>query len=249
MNELHVRTAWFNGGAAFCATLPARQWRAHRLVLLGAPGVGKGTQAELLCGRLGGCHLSTGDVFRAARGLVNGKQSLELREAVDYMRRGELVPDEIVLAMIQQRARCLRCPAGFVLDGFPRTVGQAVALHKMLLAESLTLSAVIHYELALDQLIVRLSGRRTCPKCKAIFHLSAHPPQTEGICDRCGQQLSQREDDNPESIRVRMQSHQESMVPLLGFYRKLGLLISVDATTPEETLQRTMEALIAKARS
>jgi adenylate kinase len=249
MIELHDRRAWFKGAPTFCATVPARRWGSYRLVLLGAPGVGKGTQAELLSERLGACHLSTGDVFRAARGLTDGSLSPELEEAVGYMRRGELVPDDTVLAMLRERSRCLRCAAGFVLDGFPRTAPQAVELHKMLRAENLALSTVIHYELPLDQLVARLSGRRTCPKCKAVFHLTAHPPLAEGICDRCGQRLCQRDDDTPEAIRVRMRCYTETATPLLGFYQKLGLLLSVDATTPEETYQRTMAALNNKTRN
>jgi adenylate kinase len=243
MNEPNDRAAWFNGGAPFCDKLPAPPKQPDRLVLLGAPGVGKGTQAELLCARLGACHLSTGDVFRAARGLTDGQLSAELEEALGFMRRGELIPDDIVLAVLRQRGRCLRCPVGFVLDGFPRTVAQAEALHKMLGTENLALSAVIHYQLPLGQIIARLSGRRICATCKAVFHVTERPPRVTDVCDHCGLKLYQREDDNPESIRMRIKCYEESAAPLLDFYRTQGLLVSIETTTPEETLQRTIMAL------
>src|SRR5690349_19945277 len=119
MSEKRDRTSWLRGGDARCAVLPQRQARIYRMVLLGAPGVGKGTQAELLCERLGTCHLSTGDIFRAAKCLAEGERSPALEAALDYMRRGELVPDETVLSMVRERVRCLRCQGGFLLDGFP----------------------------------------------------------------------------------------------------------------------------------
>lgn len=247
MNELHDRTAWFKGAPARCATLPAQPKRLYRLILLGAPGVGKGTQAELLCARLGVCHLSTGDLFRAARTAATGELSSELEQTMRYMRRGELVPDETVLAVLRQRSRCLQCSMGFVLDGFPRTAAQAEELGRMLKTERLALSAVIHYELPLDQIIARLSGRRICAACKAVFHQTTNPPQVAGICDRCNRPLYQREDDNPETIRVRMQSYQETAAPLLDVYKNQGLLISVDADgAPGEAFQRTLTALIAR---
>jgi adenylate kinase len=244
MNQLNNRTAWFKGGSALCATIPQQQWRPARLVLLGAPGAGKGTQAELLCEVLGTCHLSTGDVFRAAKQLSEGELYPEMEKALRYMRRGELVPDETVLELVRQRAQCLRCAGGFVLDGFPRTVDQAEALQKMLQKENLTLTAAIHYELSAEQVIARLSGRRICPGCKASFHLTTQPSRKDGVCDHCGVPLIQREDDQPAAIRVRMKAYEESATPLLDFYRKRGLLISIGAeSSPDETCQRTIEAL------
>jgi adenylate kinase len=244
MNESHERAAWFEGGAALCATIPAPPKQVCRLVLLGAPGAGKGTQAELLCKQLGACHLSTGDVFRAAKQLANGELNPELEKALGYMRRGELVPDETVLELVRQRGQCLRCSGGFVLDGFPRTVEQAEALQKMLQRENLTLTAAINYELSPDIVIARLSGRRICPGCKASFHVAMQPSRKEGVCDHCGARLVQREDDQPESIRVRMRAYEESAGPLLDFYRKRGLLISIGADRPsDETCRDTIEAL------
>jgi adenylate kinase len=244
MNELHDRAAWFKGASTVCATIHALPRQVYRLVLLGAPGVGKGTQADLLCERLGACHLSTGDVFRAAKRLSEGEVNPELETALGCMRRGELVPDETVLALVRQRGRCLRCPAGFVLDGFPRTVEQAEALQGMLEKENLPLTAAIHYVLPPDQVIARLSGRRTCPGCKATFHVTMQPPQANGICDHCRSQLFQREDDQPESIRVRMQAYEKTAAPLLDFYLKRGLLISIDAdSSPAGTFQNAINAL------
>lgn len=244
MNEFQDRSAWFKGGTTRCSNQPAQQWRPARLVLLGAPGAGKGTQADLLCELLGACHLSTGDVFRAAKRLAEGEVSPELEKALGHMRRGELVPDETVLELVRERGQCMRCAGGFVLDGFPRTVDQAAALQKMLQAENLALTAAIHYELSSEQVIARLSGRRVCPGCKSNFHVTLRPPKEEGVCDHCGARLAQREDDKPESIRVRMQAYEASVAPLLEFYREQGLLISIPADgSPTETCQRTIEAL------
>jgi adenylate kinase len=248
MKDSNDRAAWFKGGSTLCAGISAPPKQVYRLVLLGAPGVGKGTQADLLCEGLGACHLSTGDVFRAAKRLSEGEVNPELEIALGCMRRGELVPDETVLALVRQRGRCLRCPVGFVLDGFPRTVEQAEALHEMLEKENLPLTAAIHYVLPPGQVIARLSGRRTCPGCKATFHVTMQPPQVSGICDHCGAKLFQREDDQPESIRVRIQSYEQTAAPLLDFYLKRGLLISIDAdSSPAETCWQTIEALTVPA--
>ena len=135
------------------------------------------------------------------------------------MRRGDLVPDETVLAMVAERVGCLRCEGGFLLDGFPRTVAQAEALEKLLAGEKLKLDAVLSYDLPLDQIVARLSGRRTCPDCKAVFHVETRPPKVAGVCDHCGGKLYQREDDRPESIRVRMEAYERSTAPLADFYR------------------------------
>jgi adenylate kinase len=213
------------------------------LVLLGAPGVGKGTQAELLSAKLGACHLSTGDIFRAAKGSNPCERTPALGAALDYMRRGELVPDSTVLALVSERVDCLRCQGGFLLDGFPRTVAQAEALEELLKSQKLELDAVLSYELPLEKVIARLSGRRTCPGCKAVFHLDARPPKVQGVCDHCGGSLYQREDDRPESIRVRMEAYEKSTAPLADFYRKRKLLISITAEgSPEEIFARTLKS-------
>ncbi len=224
-------------------TVPPGQ-RAYRLVLLGAPGVGKGTQAELLSARLGPCHLATGDIFRAAKAFDPAMLSPALKEALDYMQRGELVPDDTVIALVRERVHCLRWPTGFLLDGFPRTVPQAEALEQMLSAERLKLDAVLNLESPVELIVARLSGRRTCPKCKAVFHIRTRKPRVEGVCDNCGTQLIIRDDDRPEAIRVRLDVYQKSTAPLIEYYKQVGLLISIPADgSPEEVYQLTVAAL------
>jgi len=238
------RAAWLKGPPAACSAKPPKPGQPWRLVLLGAPGVGKGTQAELLCTRLGTCHLSTGDVFRAAKSLGAGELSPAMIAALDAMRKGELVSDATVLEMIRERVGCLRCDGGFLLDGFPRTVAQAEALQGILDNEKIALSGVLNYELPLAEIVSRLSGRRTCVGCKAVYHVATRPPKVEGICDQCGGKLIQREDDRPEAVQVRMKAYERSTAPLTEFYTKLGLLVPVSASgTPDEIFERTMEKL------
>jgi adenylate kinase len=240
------RTAWLRGSAARCAP-PKRKKRPYRLVLLGAPGVGKGTQAELLSERLGACHLSTGDIFRAAKSLAAGERTPALESALAYMRRGELVPDHTVIELIRERKHCIRCGGGFLLDGFPRTAPQAEAFAKILKEENIALDAVINYDLPTEKIVARLGGRRTCPNCKAVFHVITLPPRVEGVCDHCGTKLEQRDDDRPEAVRVRMEVYDTSTKPLINFYRKRGLLLDIDAEGgPEEVYQRTLAALKAR---
>jgi adenylate kinase len=243
------RTAWLRGGAARCRIAARRQQTPRRLILLGAPGVGKGTQAELLSAMLGACHLSTGDVFRGAKALKAAECTPVLTEALAYMRRGELVPDETVLELVRERLKCLRCRGGFLLDGFPRTVPQAEALEQLLEDEGVKLDAVLSYDLPLEQIVARLSGRRTCAKCKAVFHQTERPPTSEGICDHCGGQLYQREDDRAESIRVRMAAYETSTAPLVEYYRKRDLLLPIRAEgSPETIFERTLGSLNALVR-
>ena len=248
MAKYHDRTSWLKGGYARCLTPPGQPLgQPWRLVLLGAPGVGKGTQSELLCERLGACHLSTGDVFRASKSTPESELSPALARALDHMSRGALVPDETVLEMVAERGRCLRCSGGFILDGFPRTVPQAKALEKLLNEQEVALTAVLNYRLPISQIVARLGARRVCAGCKAVYHLTSLPPKVEGICDRCGGKLFQRDDDRPESIRVRMQAYRESTQPLIDFYRRRGLLISIEAEgTPEEIYERTRQLVLAK---
>jgi len=220
------------------------------MVLLGAPGVGKGTQAELLCDKLGACHLSTGDIFRAAKEMPDEARTPALNAALVSMKKGELVADETVLALLAERVDCLKCRGGFLLDGFPRTAAQAAALEKFLLRQKIMLDAAVSYELPLEQVVARLSGRRTCASCKSVFHIEARPPKVEGVCDHCGGKLYQREDDRPDSIRVRMAAYEQSTAPLAEFYRERGLLVCIGADgTPESILVRTLAALKAGTRS
>ena len=244
MQTTRDRKAWLQGPAARCNLPPEPNDRPRRLVLLGAPGVGKGTQAEMLCAQLGACHLSTGDIFRAAKSIDACDRSPALSAALQFMRRGELVPDQTVLALVSERIACLKCGGGFLLDGFPRTVAQAEALEQLLGRNRLNLDAVISYELPIDQIVARLSGRRTCPDCKAVFHVTALPPRVAGICDHCGATLYQREDDRPDSVRVRMKAYETSTAPLADFYRTREILCPVSAEgTPEQICARTLAAL------
>src|SRR6266536_2367241 len=159
--ELNDRAAWLRGPSAECSVVPERLEQPWRLVLLGPPGVGKGTQARLLTQRLGACHLSTGDVFREAKTRNERQQTLAMSAALNSMRRGTLVPEAIVWQVIRERASCLRCQRGFVLDGFPRTLAQAKVLKLLLENERLSLDAVVNYELPLAEIVSRLRGRRT----------------------------------------------------------------------------------------
>ena len=243
----HDRTAWFKGGTANCQVTLAPGARPYRLVLLGAPGVGKGTQAELISERLGPCQLSTGDVFRAAKTLDPSERTPALNAALEYMKRGELVPDSTVIGIVRERPSCLRCPGGFLLDGFPRTVEQAEALWSMLKDMSLKLDAVLSYDLPIEQIVSRLSGRRTCGGCKAVYHVATKPPRVADVCDNCGGKLILREDDRPEAIRVRMQAYEKSTAPLAEYYRQKGLLLSIPADgSPEDIYKRTVVALAAR---
>lgn len=247
MSEKNDRASWIKGGAAGCAVPPKRQEKPHRFVLLGAPGVGKGTQAELLCERLGTCQLSTGDIFRAAKSLTAGERSPALEAALDYMRRGDLVPDTTVLDLVRERVRCLRCAGGFLLDGFPRTVAQAGALDVLLHREKIKLDAVLNYDLPIEQVVARLSGRRTCAGCKAVFHVTGRPPRVPDVCDHCGGKLLQREDDRPEAVRLRMEVYEKSTKPLADYYRQRGLLVTISAEgAPEAIYDRTLAALNGK---
>lgn len=242
------RAAWLQGPTGRCSVEPGKSQQMWRLILLGAPGVGKGTQAELLHKRLNACHLSTGDVFRSAAGRAGCDLSPAMAVALEHMRRGELVPDSTVWEMVKERSGCLRCRGGFVLDGFPRTLGQANSLKQLMESENLELTAVVDYELPLAEIVSRLSGRRTCRNCKAVFHITEQPPKSEGICDHCEGPLFQREDDRPESVTVRMQVYERDTAPLIEFYKNEGQLLSIPATgTPEEICNRTVEALMANS--
>ncbi|MGZ4789773.1 MAG: adenylate kinase family protein [Terriglobales bacterium] len=242
----HDRAAWLQGPSAKCDPLPDASPTPYRLVLLGAPGVGKGTQADLLRQRLKVCHLSTGDVFRAAS-RPDCQPTPAMQSALQYMRRGELVPDSIVWDMVRERSACLHCGGGFILDGFPRTIAQADLLKQLMDAEGITLTAVVNYELPIGEIVARLSGRRTCEKCKAVYHITELPPRLEGRCDRCDGRLLQRDDDRPESIKVRMEAYERSTAPLINFYTSLGLLLPITASgSPEQICESTLSALEAR---
>lgn len=244
MNLQRDRSAWLQGPHAVCQVQPAHPEQCRRFVLLGAPGVGKGTQAALLSAAFGACHLSTGDVFRAARGCAGCHLSPAMDAAVESMHRGELVSDEIVLRLVRERLGCLTCRGGFLLDGFPRTVPQAAALEVLLRREHVRIEAAISYELAEADIIARIGGRRTCPVCKAVYHVFTNPPQRPGLCNTCGVELVRRQDDEPAAVHVRQAAYAESTAPLLAFYADQGRLVHVDARgTPEEVFAHTLYAL------
>jgi len=188
-------------------------------------------------------------VFRAAKALPTSERTPAITQALACMQRGELVPDDTVINIVRERSRCLTCPAGFLLDGFPRTVRQAEALAAMLTQLGVKLDAVLSYEMPIEQVIARLSGRRTCAGCKAVFHVTGRPPKVADVCDNCGGKLILRDDDRPESIRVRMQAYQDSTAPLVDYYSKAGLLVALSAAgAPEEIYQRTAVALSSLRR-
>jgi len=244
MSEKNDRASWLKGPQARCSIPPKPRTQPPRLVLLGAPGVGKGTQAELLCSGFGVCQLSTGDIFRASKCLCEAERSPAMNEALGYMKRGDLVPDSTVLNLIRERTRCLNCRGGFLLDGFPRTVPQAEALNELLEENRIRLEAVLNYTLPFDTIVDRLSGRRTCPNCKSVFHISARAPKVADVCDHCGGTLVQREDDRPEAVEVRMLAYETSTKPLIDFYAGHGLLRTISAAgTPEQIYERTMAIL------
>ena len=243
MGEPPQGEAWIRGGPGVCEPIAARG-PVRRLVLLGPPGSGKGTQAALLAERLGTCSLSTGELFRAVQRLEPGARTPALTAALEHMRRGGLVPDATVLAVVRERQACLACRGGFLLDGFPRTIAQAEALDRLLAAERVKLDAVLCYALPIECVVGRLGGRRYCAACRAVFHLEARPPRVEGVCDRCQGRLEPREDDRPEAVRIRMEAYARSTAPLADHYRRLGLLRVVSAEgPPEEVCARSLHAL------
>ncbi len=250
MTETCEREAWLYGPSDTTSTsspsteTSATSKRAFRMVLLGAPGVGKGTQAELLCVKLGTNHLSTGDVFRAAKATDPAKLTPAMAKALGHMQKGDLVPDDTVIDMVRERIDCLSSPNGFLLDGFPRTIPQVEALDAMLESINLKMDAVLNFELPLEQTLARLGGRRTCRVCKVSYHVVSKPPQVAGVCDKCGGELYTREDDRPESIVVRMKAYDDLTSPLVNYYEKKGILLNIPADgTPEEVFQKCLEQM------
>jgi adenylate kinase len=214
-----------------------------RLILLGLPGAGKGTQAAAIAERHGLLHVSTGDMFReaAAEGTELGQR------AQGYMSRGELVPDELTIEMLL--GRIIARPdadAGFMLDGFPRTIAQAEALDAALGERDCAIDAVLYIRVPEEELMERLAGRWTCPGCGAIYHAQHSPPKVDGRCDDCGSELTQRADDRPETVQQRLNVNREWTEALAGYYERTGKLTSVDgAGAPDEVTGRLFEALSA----
>ena len=207
-----------------------------KLILLGAPGAGKGTQAEILCKRLGIPSISTGNILRAAikDGTPTGVQ------AKSYIDAGQLVPDEVIIGILNERIACSDCANGYILDGVPRTIAQAEAMEKA----GIEIDAVIAIEISEDEILRRMSGRRVCEACGSSFNMQAIPPRVEGICDNCGGKLIQRKDDTPETVHKRLEVYHKETKPLVGYYAERGLLKVVEtADNKEVTFRKIMELL------
>ena len=201
-----------------------------KIIMLGAPGAGKGTQAKKIAAKYAIPHISTGDIFRA-----NIKNNTELgQKAKTYMDKGELVPDELVVDLIMDRFKEADCANGYVLDGFPRTIPQAEALDKALSANGESVDYAINVEVPDENIINRMSGRRACVGCGATYHIQFNPTKVEGICDACGEKLILRDDDKPETVKNRLSVYHEQTQPLIDFYAKKGILKEVDGTVDME---------------
>ena len=212
------------------------------LMLLGAPGAGKGTQAIRLIERFKIPQLSTGDLLRqhVREGTVLGV------EAKKYMDAGKLGPDDLIIRMMDERLSKPDCKNGFILDGFPRTLPQAEALGALLKKRNINLDYVFSFEVPEEILITRLTGRRTCPKCNAMYHIKNSPPKVEGVCDKCGGKLIQRSDDNEATIRNRLSVYNQQTKPLKDYYSKLGKLIEIGdgkVLTPEDTFKEVLKVV------
>ena len=203
------------------------------IVLLGPPASGKGTQAAKLHQALGLPHIASGDLFREN---LKNETALGL-EARSYMERGELVPDDVTIAMVMERLSRPDCAAGALLDGFPRTIAQAEALERELAAHGHRVSAAPYIIVPDDVLVERVSGRRICRTCGETYHVRFNPPQQPGVCDRDGGELYQREDDKPATVRKRLEVYWEQTSPLIDYYRQRGILIEIDGDRPIEKVQ------------
>jgi adenylate kinase len=207
-----------------------------KLILLGAPGAGKGTQAEILCKELNIPTISTGNILRAA--IKNGTPTGVKAKA--FMDEGKLVPDEVIIGIINERLAEEDCANGYILDGVPRTIAQAEAIEKA----GIVFDHVISIEIADETIINRMSNRRVCEDCGASYHLVAVPPKVEGVCDKCGGKLVQRKDDAPETVKARLDIYHKETEPLKGFYAERGLLRSVDdRPTVAETSKGILDVL------
>ena len=197
-----------------------------KIIMLGAPGAGKGTQAKLIAEKYGIPHISTGDIFRA-----NIKEGTDLgKEAKEYMDKGQLVPDELTVRILLDRVSKDDCKNGYVLDGFPRTIPQAEVLDCEVAKLSDKIDLAIDVEVPDENIIKRMGGRRACPKCGATYHVEHIPPKKEGICDVCGSELVLRDDDKPETVRKRLQVYHEQTQPLIDYYSRQNILRTVDGT-------------------
>ncbi|BAZ94116.1 adenylate kinase family protein [Thiohalobacter thiocyanaticus] len=211
-----------------------------KLILLGAPGAGKGTVAKMLTDIDGSVQISTGDILRAAV-----KEGTELgKQAEAYMKAGDLVPDELIMGIMEQRLQEPDCANGFLLDGFPRTIPQAEQLKALMDKLGIKLDMAVNLEVPREVILDRLTTRRTCTNCGAIYNVKSAPPKVEGVCDKCGGSVVQRDDETEEAISNRLDVYNEKTAPLVEFYRNEGLLLDVNATSSDEVV-KTIKARLA----
>lgn len=212
-----------------------------KLILLGAPGAGKGTVAKMLTQLDGSVQISTGDILRGAvqAGTELGKQ------AEAFMKAGDLVPDELIMGIMEKRLQDPDCAKGFLLDGFPRTIPQADALKALLSKLGIALDMAVNLEVPREVILDRLTTRRTCSntECQAIYNVKSNPPKQEGICDKCGSPVIQREDETEAAISHRLETYNQKTAPLIGFYEKEGLLMNVNATSSDAVVAAIKEKL------
>lgn len=211
-----------------------------KIIMLGAPGAGKGTQAKQIADKYSIPHISTGDIFRA-----NIKNGTELgKKAKQYMDQGALVPDELTCDLVMDRIQQDDCKNGFVLDGFPRTIPQAEALDAALGKINEKMDYAIDVDVPDENIVNRMSGRRACLNCGATYHLISIPPKVEGICDRCGSEIVLREDDKPETVQKRLKVYHEQTQPLIDYYKHQGILKSVDGTQPMDEVFKAIVTIL-----
>lgn len=211
-----------------------------KIIMLGAPGAGKGTQAKMIAEKYGIPHVSTGDIFRA-----NIKNGTELgKEAKKYMDQGQLVPDELTVRLLLDRVAQEDCADGYVLDGFPRTIPQAEVLDKALTERGEAVDYAIDVEVPDENIVKRMSGRRACLDCGATYHIEALPPKVEGICDACGSKLVLRDDDKPETVQKRLTVYHDQTQPLIEYYTKKGVLKTVDGTQDAKEVFAAITAIL-----
>ena len=211
-----------------------------KIIMLGAPGAGKGTQAIKIAEKYGIPHISTGDIFRA-----NIKNGTELgKKAKEFMDKGALVPDELTCDLVVDRIHQDDCKNGFVLDGFPRTIPQAKALDTALEKDGESIDHAIDIEVPDQNIVKRMGGRRACLNCGATYHIISAPPKTEGICDNCGGKLTIREDDKPQTVQERLSVYHQKTQPLIDYYKKAGILDQVDGTQPLDQVFSMIEEVL-----
>ena len=215
-----------------------------RVIFLGPPGVGKGTQAEFIAQKYHIPKLSTGDLLRES---VDRQTSLG-KKAKGFMERGGLVPDDVVIGLVEEKLVSPECHNGFLLDGFPRTVIQADKLSEFLQKNGESLDHVVYFSLPKTEIVKRISGRRSCPECKAVYHLESIRPKIEGVCDVCGSALIQRNDDKPETIESRLAVYQEQTEPLIKYYKQRGILSELDGSGLVAAVQERLLVLLSRPR-